>query len=282
MTVYLTTDIDKYEVNQLSNYTKYVDVKNLFYKFNRLGETYILSKDRDFLVFTDNDAVIVRSSNNFTSLFGKVVHKLYGVKLNRPVKTLTTRGVPKINSEIDKHKNHPNKINWWFVTSWYMLENHYNLLDFPVVYKPPSGSHGRGIVLLETPQQLCDHVYNNHDWSVPVFLQEFIDKKFEYRVIVYNGEVISAARKMLKTRSGNQFGGRRFAVGRFPSRYSEYIREVSKEGLVGIDIVWERGTDMLYIVEENRAPEFEAVDRATGLDTARLIVERLSDERSNN
>ena len=285
MIIVSSSTTNNYENQRLRNHAFPVQTDQILYRFKRDGTINAFYKNGVDIIQRaveiadgSNIGVLLRYSNNNDSFFAKVANAL-GWITDRPPDNYTTQGMAKSLSELKKHMNHGNRIDWYVSMSRSSLIGNMQKIEFPIVYKPSNGRHGEGILLINNERELLNI---DHNWNIPMLLQEFLDKKFEYRVICYDGEVINFARKMLKTKSGNQFGGRRFeARDRLLDDYVNYIRRYAKPGLVGIDICRTRGDgSIIYIIEENRAPEFESLDRATGSNTAQLIIEYM--ERTIN
>jgi hypothetical protein len=259
-----------------------LNTNDIFYHFRNDGVDVILSNGNNVAdivaiayTVTDKIGVLLRYSNNADAFFAKTFSYLYpNMIFDRPIEAYTTKGIPKINSELKKYfQEGANKIEWYVAFSKDTLIRNADEINYPVVYKPANGNHGRGIVKINSLQEL---LAVDHNWDYPMFLQEFYNKKWEYRVVAWDGEVINFARKKLKGEDGNQFGGRKFVKNKNPlmQDYIEYIRKYAKKGLVGIDLA--RLQDgRIIIIEENRAMEFESLDRATEKNTCLLIKEAM-------
>lgn len=280
-----------YENGKFSELSESVlDTSEFLYVFDRDGGVVVTYNGRSVITGIANHIIagekismIFRASKNSDAIFAKVLHFLYNwgyenpnIIFDRPLDAYHTKDIPKVNSELLKFFHHENKINWMLGFSHSSVVDNLEILEtfLPLVYKPANGSHGNGIKKIDTVEQLRD-MADEHNFKTPMFLQEFYDKKFEYRVITWNGEVINFARKMLKTADGNQFAGRRFeARGTLHNDYVEYIRNNAKQGFLGIDITRTRD-GRIIIIEENRAPEFESLDAATGKNTCLLVKQAM-------
>lgn len=253
-----------------------VDTKDIFYIFNK-GDISVIFEDGVTLDDLFNQlngmeriTVLFRRMSDNDSFFGRVC-SIMGVQLDRPYDSLNTSRIPKMASELKKLMYHENKITWYACFGKNAALRNAAKIELPVVYKSVNGSHGEGIELIETKDQLIGKI-NNHDFSDPIFLQEFISKKFEYRVITWDKQVINCIRKMGVTRK--LFKGRKFVAIELPQDYVDYIKRNAKDGLLGIDIVRDVN-GKIFIIEENRAPEFERLDEVTGKDTAKLILDAM-------
>ena len=72
------------------------------------------------------------------------------------------------------------------------LEELPDLLGFPIVLKIPDGSFSRGIVKVETPEQLKAAVENLFQHTALVLAQEFLFTEFDWRIGVLDGEALYA------------------------------------------------------------------------------------------
>ena len=271
--------------------TMYINPENLFYKFSVGGDVGVFNSHRESVfveivrLLQPGEPIILigRSSNNQSTIFAHCLKMMFPrLKLDRDISKFTTTKIPKISSAIKMHVDNP-QIEFYLATSFESLVANVDNISFPVVYKPANGCHGRGIFKIDNIPMLRNTQHDFKGGSNPVFLQEFLNKKFEYRVMTFNGRTVNFAKKMLKTEDGNQFGGRRFvATGTLHQDYIDYITAHGRDGLVGIDIARTRD-GRIIIIEENRAPEFESLDRATGVSTAKLIYNAfIEDEEDNN
>jgi glutathione synthase/RimK-type ligase-like ATP-grasp enzyme len=67
-----------------------------------------------------------------------------------------------------------------------------DLLGFPIVLKIPDGSFSRGIVKVETPEQLRIAVEDLFQHTALVLAQEFLFTEFDWRIGVLDGEALYA------------------------------------------------------------------------------------------
>src|SRR5574337_560283 len=72
------------------------------------------------------------------------------------------------------------------------LEELPDLLGFPIVLKIPDGSFSRGIVKVETPEQLKIAVDDLFQHTALVLAQEFVFTEFDWRIGVLDGEALYA------------------------------------------------------------------------------------------
>lgn len=281
----IVSKTDGYENEMLAQMGQVLNTRELFWEFksNRSVNAYLNNGNNVmqlFNMYRDNNGkvhVIFRSSNNYDAVFAKVVSQMYPdtFVFDRPIDAYSTKGIPKVNSEIDKHFNHVGIIYWYVGFSMETVMANVDKIKFPVVYKPTDGNHGRGIQLVNNEQELTAIVENHNFGKEPIFLQEYYEKRFEYRVVTWNKKPVNWARKM--NLKNHDFGGRRFEARNLHQDYVDYILYNARDGLLGIDIA--RLTDgRIIIIEQNRACECESLDKATGKETMKLVYEAMKNE----
>lgn len=149
--------------------------------------------------------------------------------------------------------------------------------SYPVIIKKASGSQGKGIIKVDTHEQMTD-LMEMIDVGKPLIFQEMIQasKGRDLRVFVIGGRVIGA---MMRIASGNNFkanvhqGGSVKAV-QVSSQVEWLVLETVK--IIGLDIA---GVDLLIdkdtykICEVNSSPGFEGLEVALGIDIATCMFQ---------
>ena len=149
--------------------------------------------------------------------------------------------------------------------------------DYPFILKPFHGTHGRGIMLLDTPTSLTSAVDALCDLHEDYVIQPFIAEAggVDIRVLVVGGEAIAA---MKRSASAGEFRANvhRGASGEAVSLPDEYIDVAIKAAAaLGLEIA---GVDLLQtnegpvVLEVNPSPGFEALESVTGLNIAGAII----------
>jgi glutathione synthase/RimK-type ligase-like ATP-grasp enzyme len=150
---------------------------------------------------------------------------------------------------------------------------------FPLVIKPASGKKGRGVHLVEDVAdgmlRLDEHFGFSDYADDPFFLQDRIVFEKEYRILVVDGEALGVVEKMGQPGeiAANAAQGARFVSVDAPHLVEAALPNVSSEGILGVDVAVDTAGDV-HVIEANRAPEWEAFERATGLNVARLVIDR--------
>jgi [lysine-biosynthesis-protein LysW]---L-2-aminoadipate ligase len=159
------------------------------------------------------------------------------------------------------------------------------MLGFPVVVKPLTGSWGRlGAMLRDRAeaQAVLEHrsALPNPQQHI-VYLQEFIKKPDrDIRVLVFGDRVIGATyRHSTEWRTNAALGGQSTPCPLSPDlcKLALAAAEAVGGGLLGVDLI--EGPDDLYVLEVNHTVEFRGFQSAYGdtLDVADAIVSHLMD-----
>lgn len=149
----------------------------------------------------------------------------------------------------------------------------------PLVLKPASGKKGRGIHRIDAVDDgirlLDDHFGWQEYTDEPVLLQELVEFRAEYRMLVADGAVLGVVEKRAApgALAANAAQGGEFVAVDVPHVVRAALPHVSREGILGVDVAVDpRGE--VHVIEANRAPDWEAFERATGLNVARLLIAR--------
>jgi len=150
--------------------------------------------------------------------------------------------------------------------------------DYPFILKPFHGTHGTGVMLLDTPTSLTsavDALCNLHQDYV---IQSFIGEAggVDTRVLVVGGEAVAA---MKRSAPPGEFRANihKGASGEAITLTDEYTRlAIEAAAALELEIA---GVDLLQtdegpvVLEVNPSPGFEALELVTGIDIAGVIIE---------
>lgn len=151
--------------------------------------------------------------------------------------------------------------------------------NFALVIKPAHGRKGRGVYLIEDLasglRHLDEHFGPDEYGEDPFFLQDRVVFTKEYRILVVDGEALGIVEKIGAPGvfATNAALGARFVAAAAPGVIEAALPSVSKEGILGVDVGLDAAGEV-HVIEANRAPEWSAFEAATGLNVARLVVER--------
>ncbi|HEX2206800.1 MAG TPA: ATP-grasp domain-containing protein [Longimicrobium sp.] len=149
----------------------------------------------------------------------------------------------------------------------------------PLLLKPASGRKGRGIQAIDDVdgglRLLQDHFGYREYADEPFFLQDLVAFRKEYRVLVLDGVALAVVEKVRQPGSmaANAARGAEFVAVDAPDVVRAALPHVSGEGVLGVDVGVDTQGDV-HVIEANRAPEWAAFEAATGLNVARLVIDR--------
>jgi ribosomal protein S6--L-glutamate ligase len=148
----------------------------------------------------------------------------------------------------------------------------------PAIVKLQQGTQGIGTMIAETPQAV--HSLLETFWAMgqDIVLQEYVreSKGRDVRVIVVGGKVIAAMRRTAKPgefRSNLHRGGKGGSVNLTRAYRSVAIKATK---VMGLEVA---GVDMLEskqgprILEINSSPGLEGIERASGVNVAKALIE---------
>ena len=150
--------------------------------------------------------------------------------------------------------------------------------EYPFILKPFHGTHGTGVMLLDTPTSLTSAVDALCDLHQDYVIQSFIAEAggVDIRVLVVGGEVVAAMKRRAppgEFRANIHKG----ASGETITLPDEYIR-LAIEAAAALELKI-AGVDLLQtnegpvVLEVNPSPGFEELESVTGIDIAGAIIE---------
>jgi glutathione synthase/RimK-type ligase-like ATP-grasp enzyme len=151
--------------------------------------------------------------------------------------------------------------------------------NFPLIGKPNRGSKGENVSLLRNLTEA--NLYIDRFFADPKYqqsallLQSYINIINEYRVIMIDGICIGMVEKIQENGHviRNAALGSRFVAASDSEVHEFCLRYVSKKGILGADVARDN-TGRLYLLESNRSPQWQAFEKATGINVAMHIIER--------
>ena len=151
---------------------------------------------------------------------------------------------------------------------------------FPVVLKVLQGTQGVGVMLVHTPISLTSVLDTLRSLDQDVILQQFIveGEGRDFRVFVIGGRVVAS---MMRTAPHGDFrsnihrggAGNKVKLSRAYERTA--IRAAKALGLeiAGVDLM--ESKDGPLVIEVNSSPGFEGIEKATGINVARAMMEHI-------
>lgn len=152
----------------------------------------------------------------------------------------------------------------------------------PLIIKLLEGTQGLGVVLAETRKAGQSVIEAFHGLKARIIVQEFIKeaKGADIRAFIVNGKVVGAMKRQGaegEFRSNLHRGGKAVVI---KLSRAEKIAALNAAKALGLDIA---GVDMLQsdrgplILEVNSSPGLEGIEKATGVNIAKTIVEYIED-----
>jgi [lysine-biosynthesis-protein LysW]--L-2-aminoadipate ligase len=150
-------------------------------------------------------------------------------------------------------------------------------LGWPVVVKPPSGSWGRGVTRLTDEGELeaWSGGWESADATgklFPVLVQQFVDKPDHDLRVVVAGEspIVAFRRRSSHWRTNTHLGAQVEPTEITPDMEHICAQVVSAlgPGFYGVDLVQDRATGRMSVLEVNANPEFARSSETHGVDVA--------------
>ncbi len=159
------------------------------------------------------------------------------------------------------------------------------LLEFvggaPVVIKLLEGTQGIGVVLAETQNAAKSVIEAFRQLDANILVQEFIKEAagVDLRCFVVGGKVVAAMKRKGAEgdfRSNLHRGGKADMVKLTPEERTTAVRAAKSMGLkvAGVDLL--RSNHGPVVMEVNSSPGIEGIEKASGIDVAKKIIEFLA------
>ena len=150
--------------------------------------------------------------------------------------------------------------------------------DYPFILKPFHGTHGRGIMLLDTPTSLTSAVDALCDLHHDYIIQPFITEAggVDLRILVVGGEAIAAMKRSAPPGEfrANIHKGASGETVTLPEGYDHLAIEATAAlelEIAGVDLLETHNGPV--ILEVNPSPGFEELEAVTGINIAAAIIE---------
>jgi RimK family alpha-L-glutamate ligase len=153
--------------------------------------------------------------------------------------------------------------------------------SYPVIVKTSAGRQGRGVFLCNNFDEVKSALESVHETGVQaVVIREFVPNDGDLRIFTVGYKAIGAMKRM-PTREGefrsniSQGGrGEKFDIENYPEirKIAENAAEITRTEIAGVDIIINKNTGKPYILEVNPSPQFEGLEKFTGVNAALEIV----------
>ncbi len=160
-----------------------------------------------------------------------------------------------------------------------------NFENLPVIIKILEGTHGNGVILVETYVSALSTIETLKTAGIKFLLQEYISesKGTDIRVIVVDGEVVAAMKRQCKSgdfRSNLHRGGSSEKIKLSYEEENIALRaaKAMKLGVCGVDLLQsERGP---LVLEINSSPGLEGIETTTKIDISKKIISYIERNKS--
>jgi ribosomal protein S6--L-glutamate ligase len=150
--------------------------------------------------------------------------------------------------------------------------------DYPFILKPFYGTHGRGIMLLDTPTSLASTVEALCDLHHDYVIQSFVTEAdgVDIRVLVVGGEAVTAMKRSapLGEFRANIHKGASGKAFMLPDEYNRLAIKAAAAlelEIAGVDLL--ETNEGPVILEVNPSPGFEELEAVTGINIANAMIE---------
>lgn len=252
-----------------------VDPRLVFYEFIRGAYEFdVIYGDR---CIDDAAVLAIRSTNERETSTSILAHTLHGhgVRINDPLSRFGTPRASKLLTTLRWYRQGCGPSSFIGFDRQITLDRLGSAWDrgfYPMFGKPINGSHRRDLAPLDTYAQMRDYVTTFFDTAqpdTPILIQQKIDIYREWRVMLYDGMVLGMVRKTPR---------RRAFLNEWDDGIAAFTKaNVSNEGLLGVDVAQDCAGEY-YIIESNRAPEWERFEEVTGVNVAQYIAIKLRED----
>lgn len=255
--------------------------------------TYKLIRDKEHPEITlngvsiaDMNVLLIRSTKGIeiaTAVLARVC-QLSGCNIVDPVERFSIGKASKINTTISRFVSNVGTSSYFCFSRESAIALFQDLAlkgEFPLLTKPVSGSQGEGVLRLDNLDDALSWVrifFQSDGFSKdPLLIQGFVEFVKEFRLLIFDGEILGIAEKFKKPGSyvANAHQGGEFVRSDRPDLATAAIELVSGKGLLGVDVGLDTSGN-LHIIESNRAPQWHAFEKAMEINVAKEILNRLA------
>lgn len=154
-------------------------------------------------------------------------------------------------------------------------------LNYPIIMKFPSGTHGKGVIFAESYSSASSMIDALDVFDQPVIIQDYIDIRSDIRVIVAGNKIVGSMRRIAKSddvRANAHAGGSAepYIVTSEVKTMSIEAAKKIKAQICAVDII--ESDYGPQILEINTSPGLQKITETTKKNIAKEIVQYLYDE----
>lgn len=155
---------------------------------------------------------------------------------------------------------------------------------YPIIIKAPNGSHGVGVIKIESNETLYSLVDFMMSQDIDVTLKKYIEADGHYRVIVLDNKVLSTIKynkpdKDFRTNAGEPDV---YSVNLSQEGMNVALDAVSKQDLQtnfgGVDLIWSERDQLFYVMEVNFPCFFPRNEMVDNVSISSAIIKYLLDK----
>lgn len=183
----------------------------------------------------------------------------------------------KITQHVEFEKNQIPFVKSYYFGSRDLALSSLESFKFPMIAKYNAGSKGMSVYKINSTQELERILDEKHDIRTMLF-QDFVEGGEDLRVIVLNGKILGAMKRVAKdgeyltnySQGGNVFT---YDIEKDEEAKSIALKVANTFGLdyCGVDLM-KSSTGEWLVLEVNRACQFQGFEKSTGVNVAREIV----------
>lgn len=238
-------------------------------------ETAVMHEGKNI---ADYDCVYLRGSYKYQDLICSIAIALSG-KVYMPVSANSFLiAHNKLLTEVKLKKDKIPFPTTYFVHKTEMAKNLANSLNYPVVFKTLSGTHGKGVMFAESVESANSLVDMLSKMKEPYMIQEFIETgATDIRALVIGRSVIAMKRiaKAGELRAGIHSGGegRKIELSYEDKQLAKRVAKALESDICAVDIL--KSPTKTVVTEVNFSPGISGLINATKVDVADKIASYL-------
>ena len=164
----------------------------------------------------------------------------------------------------------------------YNIMDKFNKNKYPVVLKTILGEHGIGVMIIESFESLYSVLQTVWSKKIQVVVQEYIESKYDIRVIVINGKAIAAMKriKMEGEFRTNAAQGSTVKNHKLTPEQEEMALQSTDAVYgywIGCDLIMDK-RDNLYLLEVNASAGTEGIEKASGKNIVGELIDTILDK----
>jgi len=222
-----------------------------------------------------NDILLVRLTRGETQRAFEIasVFESLGGKVSDPANSLRYAGsklLPYIKRN-DAIKFIP---SYFFNSSKTSLKDILEIISYPFILKPQMGFRGIGVTLIHTEEDFNE--YLRHDTEKDLIAQTYVEITEEFRVVTIGGKGLGVVLKKRNTDISFSADMDIDVAVDEPEilRFAEHAAQLEDADVYGADIARNKAGE-LFLIENNRCPNFITFREATGIPVEEKIIDFL-------